>query len=132
MNQYSIFFSLLLVVFGVYIYLFVEDRKNPLVLLEDLGTGSNAKKNNPNPEKIRLENNLLKQKIQQRNIAYYFYLISLAMCFLVGILLAYKLVNSDQNFKLKDIMSCLGVCGGGVMARGFKKLYEKCDKTIKL
>lgn len=109
--------------FGLLVAYFIlryKDQQNPI--LESLQFGSEHRK-------INFSEQILHDKIKHKNIAFYAYLASIAISFLLGGWAVYKIVSNELQWKL--LKDALGIAAGTVSTASFKKLYDKCSEEVK-
>jgi hypothetical protein len=77
---------------------------------------------------LHFSEQVLRDKIRHKNIAFYAYLTSLVISFLLGTWAIYKIINNELDWKL--LKDAIGISAGTISTISFKNLYKKCSGEV--
>ena len=113
-----VFGLIILILFVLYYYIRRVVLKSAIISLKD--NGALTKKQ---------EETIISQKIRQKEISYYAYLVSLSISFVIGCFAIVKIINSEIDWKL--LAKAIEIAGGTLATVSFKMLYNKCVEDLK-
>lgn len=104
----------------VYYFLHQRDADNPVILFKDFGRTVKI-----DEEERKL---LMRQKILHRNVAFFAYLLSIIVSFVLGSIAVTRVINHGLDKNL--IAIAFEISGGLVATVSFRRLYKSCKDDI--